>query len=97
MVRLPGVVVVVDPKKKRSPSTSRAFSVFSGGDGRYGLRPTTSVFDSKCDDSIRAIRLIVGKLADAVLEGMMRRESGPEEGDRVSSLEGAARRNEADG
>jgi len=87
MVRLPGVVVVVDPKKEK---------IAVHESGVLGI-PVVAMADTNCDpdgidhlipsndDSIRAIRLSVGKLADAVLEGMMRREErAREEGEKAA-------------
>ena len=76
MKSLPGALFVVDPKKE-------AIAV------REGLRlgiPVVSIVDTNCDpdmidyvvpgndDAIRSIRLITSRIADAVIEGVQRRE-----------------------
>jgi len=82
MERLPGAVFVID--------TSVEITAVKEAD-RLGI-PIIAVVDTNCDptlidyvipgndDAIRAIRLMVGKIADAVLEGMaLRKEITPEE------------------
>ncbi|MBP8863343.1 MAG: 30S ribosomal protein S2 [Anaerolineae bacterium] len=82
MERLPGAVFVID--------TSVETTAVKEAD-RLGI-PIIAVVDTNCDptlidyvipgndDAIRAIRLMVGKIADAVLEGMaLRKEITPEE------------------
>jgi len=69
--RLPGALFVVDPRKERiAVSEARKLGI-----------PVVAIVDTNCDpdeidyvipgndDSIRAVKLIAGKLADAVLEG----------------------------
>jgi len=76
MVRLPGAVIVVDPKKERiaiHESNVLGIPIVAMADTNCDPDGIDHVIPSN-DDSIRAIRLIVGKLADAVLAGMARRE-----------------------
>ncbi len=76
MTRLPGTVIIVDPKKEKiAVHESRVLEI-----------PVVAMADTNCDpegidylipsndDSIRAIRLIMAQLADAVLAGMVKRE-----------------------
>ena len=71
MKALPGAVFVVDPKKEQiAVAEARALGI-----------PIVGIVDTNCDpdeidyvipgndDAIRAVKLIAGKLADAVLEG----------------------------
>ena len=76
MNRVPGVIVVVDPKKEKIAINEANV---------LGI-PVIAMADTNCDpegidylipcndDSIRAIRLILGKIADNVLEAMVKRE-----------------------
>ena len=71
MNRLPGAVFIVDPKKER-------IAVLEAR--KLGI-PIVAIVDTNCDpdeidyvipgndDAIRAVKLIAGKIADAVLEG----------------------------
>ncbi|MFH2012369.1 MAG: 30S ribosomal protein S2 [Pseudomonadota bacterium] len=76
MDRLPGAVIIVDPKKERiSVAEAKKLSI-----------PSIALVDTNCDpddityvvpgndDAIRAIRLFVSKAADACLEGRKRFE-----------------------
>jgi len=77
MGKLPGALYVVDPKKER-------IAVLEAR--KLGI-PVVAIVDSNCDpddvdyvipgndDAIRAIRLITSHIADACLEGKMRREA----------------------
>ena len=71
MRRLPGVLFVVDPRKERiAVAEARKLEI-----------PIVAIVDTNCDpdevdyiipgndDAIRAVRLLTGKMADAVLEG----------------------------
>ncbi|NLI21939.1 MAG: 30S ribosomal protein S2 [Clostridiales bacterium] len=71
MKRLPGALFVVDPRKEHiAVSEARALGI-----------PIVGIVDTNCDpdeidyvipgndDAIRAVKLIAGKMADAVLEG----------------------------
>jgi len=86
MDSLPSIVYVVDPRKEYI-AVSEA--------NRLGI-PVVAMVDTNCDpdvidwvipandDAIRAVRLITSKIADAALEGRMRRESlAAEEGEEV--------------
>jgi len=71
MRKLPGVLFVVDPRKER----------IAIAEGRKLGIPIVAIVDTNCDpdeidyvipgndDAIRAVRVITGKMADAVLEG----------------------------
>lgn len=82
MKGLPGALFVVDPKKEHiAIAEARALKI-----------PIVAIVDTNCDpdevdyvipgndDAIRAIKLIAGKLADAVLEGRQGEQSAEEEG-----------------
>lgn len=71
MKGLPGAIVIVDPKKERiAVAEARKLNI-----------PIVATVDTNCDpdevdypipandDAIRAVKLLVGKMADAVLEG----------------------------
>lgn len=71
MNRLPGAVFVVDPRKERiAVSEARKLNI-----------PIVGIVDTNCDpdeidyvipgndDAIRAVRLLTGRMADAVIEG----------------------------
>ena len=71
MKNLPGCLFVVDPRKEHIAVTeARALGI-----------PVVAIVDTNCDpdeidyvipgndDAIRAVKLIAGKMADAVLEG----------------------------
>jgi small subunit ribosomal protein S2 len=76
MVRLPGVVVVVDPKKEKiavHEATVLGIPVVAMADTNCDPEDIDYLIPSN-DDSIRAVRLIVGKMADASSAGMVRRE-----------------------
>ena len=71
MKKLPGAIFIVDPRKEHIAVTEAR---------RLGI-PTIGIVDTNCDpdeidyvipgndDAIRAVKLIAGKMADAVLEG----------------------------
>jgi len=77
LVRLPDAVFIVDPNRE-------AIAV---AEARRLELPLVAMVDTNCnpdvidypipanDDAIRAIRLLTGKIADAVLEGIQRREA----------------------
>lgn len=76
MVRLPGVVFLVDPKKERialHEANILGIPVIAIADTNCDPRDIDFLIPSN-DDSIRAIRLIASKLADAVLRGLTERE-----------------------
>ncbi len=71
MEKLPGAIFVVDPRKERiAVAEARKLNI-----------PVVAIVDTNCDpdevdyvipgndDAIRAVKLITGKMADAVLEG----------------------------
>jgi small subunit ribosomal protein S2 len=81
MHRLPDAVFVVDPKKERiAVLEARKLKI-----------PIIAVIDTNCDpdefdypipgndDAIRAVKLMVGKIADAIIEGKTESESAYEE------------------
>ncbi len=91
MERLPDAVFIIDPRKERiAVSEARKLGI-----------PIIAIVDTNCDpdeidlvipgndDAIRAVRLLTGKLADAVLEGkegLQEAETG-DEADQVASQE----------
>lgn len=79
MKNLPGALFVVDPRKEHiAISEARALNI-----------PIVAIVDTNCDpdeidyvipgndDAIRAVKLIAGKMADAVLEGKQGEQSEP--------------------
>src|SRR5690606_33533109 len=76
MGRLPGAIYVVDPRKEYIAVTEAR---------KMGI-PVVAIVDTNCDpdeidfpipgndDAIRAVRLITGKIADAVIEAKAERE-----------------------
>ena len=77
MKKLPGALFIVDPRKERiAVQEARALHI-----------PIVAIVDTNCDpdeidyvipgndDAIRAVKLIAGKLADAVLEGKQGEQS----------------------
>ena len=80
MKGLPGALFVVDPRKEHiAVAEARALGI-----------PIVAIVDTNCDpdeidyvipgndDAIRAVKLIAGKLADAVLEGKQGSQDGEE-------------------
>ncbi|MBQ9263753.1 MAG: 30S ribosomal protein S2, partial [Clostridia bacterium] len=80
MKSLPGALFVVDPRKEHiAVAEARTLGI-----------PIVAIVDTNCDpdeidyvipgndDAIRAVKLIAGKLADAVLEGKQGEQSEPE-------------------
>ena len=78
MRKLPGALFIVDPRKERiAVAEARALGI-----------PIVAIVDTNCDpdeidyvipgndDAIRAVKLIAGKLADAVLEGRQGEQAG---------------------
>jgi small subunit ribosomal protein S2 len=78
MHRLPDAVFIVDPKKERiAVLEARKLKI-----------PIIAVIDTNCDpdeidyaipgndDAIRAVKLMVSKIADAIIEGRTEAESG---------------------
>ena len=80
MKRLPDVIFVVDPKKEYIAVAEA---------NRLGI-PIVAIVDTNCDpelidyvipgndDAIRAVKLIAGKMADAVIEGQQGHQDTPE-------------------
>ena len=80
MRKLPGALFIVDPRKERiAVAEARALGI-----------PIVAIVDTNCDpdeidyvipgndDAIRAVKLIAGKLADAVLEGKQGEQTADE-------------------
>ena len=79
MKKLPGALFVVDPRKEHIAVT----------EARILNIPIVAIVDTNCDpdeidyvipgndDAIRAVKLIAGKMADAVLEGKQGEQSEP--------------------
>ena len=96
MKKLPGALFVVDPRKERNAiNEARKLNI-----------PIVAIVDTNCDpdeidyvipgndDAIRAVKLIAGKLADAVLEGKQGEQmdegaAAPEEAEKVEETVGA--------
>ena len=81
MKKLPGALFVVDPRKEHiAVSEARILGI-----------PVVAIVDTNCDpdeidyvipgndDAIRAVKLIAGKMADAVLEGRQGEQAADEE------------------
>ena len=81
MKQLPGALFVVDPRKEHiAVSEARTLGI-----------PLVAIVDTNChpdeidyvipgnDDAIRAVKLIAGKMADAVLEGRQGMQDGDDE------------------
>jgi small subunit ribosomal protein S2 len=86
MPRLPDAVFIIDPRKERiAVLEARKLKI-----------PIIAVVDTNCDpdeidfpipgndDAIRAVKLMAGKIADAVIEGRTEAESGGEPGEPVA-------------
>ncbi|MFY9711133.1 MAG: 30S ribosomal protein S2, partial [Candidatus Cybelea sp.] len=82
MHRLPDAIFIVDPKKERiAVLEARKLKI-----------PIIAVIDTNCDpdeidypipgndDAIRAVKLMVGKIADAIIEGKTESESAYDQG-----------------
>ena len=80
MKKLPGALFVVDPRKEQiAVAEARILNI-----------PIVAIVDTNCDpdevdyiipgndDAIRAVKLIAGKIADAVLEGRQGEQMEPE-------------------
>ncbi len=91
MKNLPGLMFVVDPRKEHLAVTeARKLNI-----------PIVAIVDTNCDpdlidyvipgndDAIRAVKLISGKMADAVLEGRQGLQDAPEEANLEESLDAA--------
>ena len=93
MKKLPGALFIVDPRKEHiAVSEARALG-----------NPIVAIVDTNCDpdeidyiipgndDAIRAVKLIAGKMADAVLEGKQGHQDAADEVDRVAAVAQAAK------
>ena len=91
MHRLPDAIFIVDPKKERiAVLEARKLKI-----------PIIAVIDTNCDpdeidypipgndDAIRAVKLMVGKIADAIIEGRTESESAYDESAYESTPQGA--------
>lgn len=79
MKKLPGALFIVDPRKERNAILEAR---------RLGI-PVVAIVDTNCDpdevdyvipgndDAIRAVKLIAGKLADAIIEGKQGEQFAP--------------------
>ena len=89
MKKLPGALFVVDPRKEHiAIAEARTLGI-----------PIVAIVDTNCDpdevdyvipgndDAIRAVKLIAGKLADAVLEGKQGEQSEPDAEEAVADAE----------
>ena len=78
MKKLPGALFIVDPRKERiAVAEARTLGI-----------PIVAIVDTNCDpdeidyvipgndDAIRAVKLIAGRMADAVLEGRQGEQTG---------------------
>lgn len=97
MNRVPGLIFVVDPKKEKialHEADTLCLPVVAMGDTNCDPDGIDYLVPSN-DDSIRAIRLVAGSIANAVLAGMQEREqraraAGNQEADKKTSREGKA-------
>ncbi len=92
MHRLPDAIFIVDPKKER-------IAVLEAR--KLGI-PIIAVIDTNCDpdeidypipgndDAIRAVKLMVGKIADAIIEGRTETESAYDESEYEAAAPGFA-------
>ncbi len=89
MKKLPGALFIVDPRKERiAVAEARTLGI-----------PIVAIVDTNCDpdeidyvipgndDAIRAVKLIAGKLADAVLEGKQGEQTEDDEPAAVEAAE----------
>ena len=96
MKKLPGALFVVDPRKEHIAVTeARALGI-----------PIVAIVDTNCDpdeidyvipgndDAIRAVKLIAGKMADAVLEGKSGRADAGEAAEEEAAVEASRRSNQ---
>ena len=92
MKKLPGALFVVDPRKEHiAVAEARILGI-----------PIVGIVDTNCDpdeidylipgndDAIRAVKLIAGKMADAVLEGKQGEQIEPDEADYGAAAEPVA-------
>jgi small subunit ribosomal protein S2 len=87
MNKLPGALFVVDPRKERiAVAEARKLNI-----------PIVAIVDTNCDpdeidyvipgndDAIRAVRLLTGRMADAVLEGRQGQDVEPEAAEKAEA------------
>jgi small subunit ribosomal protein S2 len=92
MTRLPGAVFIVDPRKERiAVAEARKLGI-----------PIIAIVDTNCDpdeidyvipgndDAIRAVRLISGAMADAIIEGRQGQAGAAEAEAKINEAEGEA-------
>lgn len=91
MKKLPGALFIVDPRKERNAIAEAH---------KLGI-PVVAIADTNCDpdeidyvipgndDAIRAVKLIAGKMADAVLEGKQGEQSEPDAAEAAKAEETA--------
>ena len=92
MKKLPGALFIVDPRKERNAiAEARKLHI-----------PIVAIVDTNCDpdeidyvipgndDAIRAVKLIAGKLADAVLEGKQGEQTEPDAPEAAEAAEAPA-------
>ena len=92
MPRIPDVMFVVDPKKEKiavHEANKLGIPVVAMVDTNTDPTPIDVIIPSN-DDAIRAIRLISGAMADAVLEGKQGVDAGDAEQEMSESAEEAA-------
>jgi ribosomal protein S2, bacterial type len=98
MTRLPDAVFIIDPRKEKiAVAEARKLGI-----------PIIAIVDTNCDpdeidlvipgndDAIRAVRLLTGKLADAVLEGKEGLQETDADGETQGAPEAEAREDEGD-
>ena len=81
MKKLPGALFIVDPRKERiAVAEARKLNI-----------PIVAIVDTNCDpdeidyvipgndDAIRAVKLLTGRMADAVIEGRQGQDGAAEE------------------
>ena len=92
MPRIPDVMFVVDPKKEKiavHEANKLGITVVAMVDTNTDPTPIDVIIPSN-DDAIRAIRLISGAMADAVIEGKQGADAGDAEQEMSESAEEAA-------
>ena len=92
MPRIPDVMFVVDPKKEKiavHEANKLGIPVVAMVDTNTDPTPIDVIIPSN-DDAIRAIRLISGAMADAVIEGKQGVDAGDAEQEMSESAEEAA-------
>ena len=92
MPRIPDVMFVVDPKKEKiavHEANKLGIPVVAMFDTNTDPTPIDVIIPSN-DDAIRAIRLISGAMADAVIEGKQGADAGDAEQEMSESAEEAA-------